>query len=171
MNYLADTAEAMLRVDMGELDNAARMILEAKDGGNTVWVVGNGGSAATAEHLSNDLLKLGGVRAISVSAMFPTVLAFGNDCGWEKMYAEALKVLRRNGDVLVAISCGGRSPNVVEAAKLFHHDHLIVLTGNTFDSPMAQMEADAKVFVYDGDIRVQEDVHLAVCHWLAGAVK
>jgi D-sedoheptulose 7-phosphate isomerase len=168
--YLARVAEAVLHLDVGELDNAVKILEEVRASGNMVWIVGNGGSAATAEHFANDLTKMAHVRALAVHAMTPTVLAYGNDEGWETSYLSILNVMRKPGDALVAISCSGKSPNVIFPAMKFHHDRLIVLTGNDFESQLAGMDADAKIFVIDEDIRVQEDAHLAVCHAIAGAL-
>jgi len=170
-DYLASSAQAIERVDAGEIDNAVRILQEVRDSGNTVWTLGNGGSAATAEHLANDLLKMAGVRAISITSLVAQFTAYGNDNGWERMYADPLAALHRDGDALVAISCSGNSQNVVNAARLFHHTRLIILTGDRYDSALAVMDADAKVFVPDGDIKVQEDAHLAACHAIAGALR
>ena len=169
--YLADTGQAIARVDVGELDNAISMIKKVRANGGMVWVVGNGGSASTAEHFANDLIKMGNVRAIAVNSLLPAVLAYGNDNGWDRMYADLLVELRKDGDLLVAISCSGNSANVVKAATLFHHNSLIVMTGCKYDSELAVMDADAKIFVPDDDIRIQEDVHMAVCHVIAGELK
>ncbi|RPJ25222.1 MAG: SIS domain-containing protein [Chloroflexi bacterium] len=169
--YLADTAEAIGRVEVGELDNAVRILQEVRDNGNVVWIVGNGGSAATAEHFANDLVKMAGVRAIAVHSLTPTLLAYGNDEGWETACLSILNVMKKPGDALVAISCSGKSPNVVLAAMKFHHNRLIVLTGNKYDSQLASMDAGAKIFVTDEDIRIQEDAHLAACHAIAGALR
>lgn len=170
--YLARVAEASARMDIGEIENAVRIIQEVKNSGNIVWIVGNGGSASTAEHFANDLVKMAYVRAIALPSLMPSVLAFGNDQGWERMYRDLISILsRKEGDVLVAISCGGNSPNVLNAAAVFYHSRLIVLTGNNPDSSLAKINADAKIFVPDGDIRIQEDIHLSICHIIAGAVK
>lgn len=169
--YLKKVSEAVSCVDIEELEMAVRVFKGAREGGNTVWIVGNGGSAATADHLANDLVKLGGVRSVSIPSLTTVLLAYGNDEGWDGMFENVLKSMGRNGDALVAISCSGSSKNVVAAAKLFHHNRLVVMTGNKYDSPLAEMDADAKIFVTSPDIRVQEDVHLAICHAMAGALK
>ena len=132
-----------------------------------VWVVGNGGSAATASHFANDLVKACGVRAIALSDQTPTVLAYGNDEGWEGMFSGALNVLagRQGGkDVLVAISTSGRSPNVVRAAEGFGPGYLIVLTGPERDSNVLGASEGVVIRARHKNIRVQEDVHMAVCH-------
>lgn len=171
MDYLASSAEAISRVDVGEIENAIRIIQDVKEKDGTVWVVGNGGSAATAEHFANDLVKVGGVRAIAIPSIAASVSAFGNDNGWERMYADLLMALRWREDVLVAISCSGESANVVHAAGLFDHRHLIILTGERANSKLAMMDADSKIFVKSPDIRIQEDAHLAVCHAIAGGLE
>lgn len=170
-DYLARSAEAIRLLDVGEIANAITILREVKDCGGTVWVVGNGGSAATAEHFAGDLVKVGGVRSVAVPSLSPAVIAYGNDEGWEKMYAAPLEKMKKNYDALVAISCSGDSPNVVCAARLFHHNMLIILTGSRYDSLLAGMDADSKIFVRDPDIRVQEDAHLAICHSIAGELR
>jgi D-sedoheptulose 7-phosphate isomerase len=169
-DYLARSAEAIRSVDIGEIANAILILSEVKLNGGTVWVVGNGGSSSTAEHFAGDLVKVAGLRAVALPSLTPTVLAAGNDEGWNKMFASPILTFRKAYDVLVAISCSGESPNVIQAAEMFPHECLIVLTGNKFDSCLASLDADAKIFVRDPDIRVQEDAHLAVCHVIAGEV-
>jgi D-sedoheptulose 7-phosphate isomerase len=169
MEYLAKTAEALSRLDSGEIKNAVRMIQEVKKDGNIVWLVGNGGSAATAAHFAVDLQKAG-VRAIALPSMVPSITAYGNDDGWQKMFSGILEVTAKHGDALVAISCGGKSVNVIMAARHFGRDRLIILTGNDFESPLAAFDADCKLFVTDEDIRVQEDAHMAACHAISGAI-
>jgi len=169
--YLIRVAEAVTRVDLGEIEGARNIFEEVRESGNMVWLVGNGGSAATAGHFANDLTKMAGVRAIAVHSMISTALAYGNDNGWERMYADLLVSFMKPGDALVAISCSGKSRNVLEAVKLFHHNRLIIMTGNKYDSPLAGVDADSKIFVVDSDIRVQEDAHLAICHAIAGSLR
>lgn len=168
--YLSGLVVSALDVDMAEVVNAARALEEAWRADSSVWIVGNGGSAATASHLANDLVKMARVRAFSLPDMTAGMMAYGNDTGWENMFAGMLDVLMGPGDVLVAISCGGRSENVLRAAEMFGRERRIILTGNRRDTPLGRMEARAKIFVKAEDIRIQEDIHLVVCHVLAGLV-
>ena len=74
------------------------------------WVIGNGGSAATASHFANDLFKMGRLRAVPLADLTPLSTAYGNDHGWKSMYADPLKGLMGREDVLIAISCSGVFP-------------------------------------------------------------
>jgi D-sedoheptulose 7-phosphate isomerase len=166
--YLKQITASLLVQDVTEIVDAAEILRSAWENDASVWIVGNGGSASTAGHFANDLVKMAGVNAFSVSDMTSVMMAYGNDDGWENMFSHALESLMRFHDVLVAISCGGMSRNVIEAAKLFRPSRLIILTGNRSDTPLAQMEAGAKIHAMVEDIRIQEDIHLIACHLIAG---
>lgn len=160
-----------MQLNQVEIENAVATLKRAKEAQATVWLVGNGGSAATASHFANDLLKVCEIDAVAVADMVPSVLAFGNDNGWENMFSGVLEQTMKYDDVLVAISCGGESQNVLTAAELFRKDNLIILTGDDFESTLGLIKASAKVFVPHSEIRIQEDTHLAVCHAIVGALR
>jgi D-sedoheptulose 7-phosphate isomerase len=163
-------ASSLLTVNQYEVEKAVKILEQAKEDDAFVWIVGNGGSAATSSHFANDLEKMCGIRAISVPDMTPAILAHGNDEGWENMFAN---VIRRNAgpkDVAVVISCSGNSPNVVRVAEGHSYNRLIVLTGDNDDSKLAQTRPDALIMAPDDDIKVQEDIHLAVCHAIVASL-
>lgn len=169
-DYLSDTVMAAMGIDLSEVAKCAEMIYDAWKQDASVWIVGNGGSASTAGHFANDLVKMARVKAFSVADMTPAVMAYGNDTGWDNMFAGVFDVMMRPQDKLVAISCGGRSGNVIKAAEMFRRENRVVLTGDKRDTPLGSMEAFATVFVPVSDIRIQEDVHVMVCHVIAGMV-
>jgi D-sedoheptulose 7-phosphate isomerase len=141
----------------------------------SVYLVGNGGSAATASHFANDLVKMCGVRAFALGDMGPAVSAFGNDDGWEYMFAHPLVKLLLPQDVLIAISCSGSSENVVEAVRVMKsHSYpglkTIVLTGADVNCELAKLQPDVIIYVPFKDIRVQEDCHMVICHTVVGAL-
>ena len=163
--HFAELSAALLAVDRDELQKAINLLKFVRENKRNVWIVGNGGSAATASHLANDLSKMCGVKAFSIPDMGPTVSAFGNDEGWEKMFEFTMDVYFEPGDALVAISCSGNSLNVVRAAA--HVDNLIVLTGNNFKSKLSERRSRAFLCAYHDDITIQEDIHMAICHAIA----
>ena len=153
-----------------EIEKAVQILTQVRKDDAFVWLVGNGGSASTCSHFANDLEKMAGIRSISIPDMTPGVLAHGNDEGWENMFS---KIIQRNGglrDVVVAISCSGNSANVVRVAEEHNFHKLIVLTGDNEKSILAKLNPDALIMVPDRDIKVQEDVHLTVCHAMAGVL-
>jgi len=161
-------ADALGLVDLEQVSCAVGILRIVKQRKGMVWIVGNGGSAATAEHFANDLLKTAGVRAVALPGMTSTVSAYGNDEGWENMYKHTLLGLSKQDDALVAISCSGNSPNVYELAHWWF-DNLVVLTGNEkIKNKLANINQGVPVIhVEDSDIAVQEDVHLSICHAIA----
>lgn len=167
-SHFAELSAALLSVDRGELEKAIELLRQAKEGRRSVWIVGNGGSAATASHFANDLTKMCGIKAFAVPDMKDTVLAYGNDDGWENMFAFPMDVFFEPGDVVVAISCSGKSMNVIKAVEMM--DNLIVMTGNNLQSPLASKRVTAFLPAYSDDITTQEDIHLAMCHAIAKAL-
>lgn len=162
---LAELSAALLSVDRTEVQNAIETLRKAREEKKNVWIIGNGGSAATASHFANDLTKIAEIKAFAIPDMTPVVTAYGNDNGWEYMFAHVLDVYYEPGDVIVAISCSGKSQNVLEAVKMV--PDLIVLTGNNHDAPLAKHLTKAVLIANHADITIQEDIHLAICHTIA----
>lgn len=162
-------AKTLKKIDVDKVEDIVERLKEAKKADATVFLLGNGGSAATASHAANDLLKTGKVRAICLSDMTPTTLAYGNDNGWENMFRHPLMGLVKEKDVILGISCSGNSPNVVQVAEfaLKKYD-FIAITGDK-GGKLAKM-ADICLKIPHKDIRVQEDAHLAVFHAISGAL-
>jgi len=111
-SYFATIASATSSVDCALLGHAAEIIWQAKANGRKIIFVGNGGSAAMASHLSVDLTKAAGIRAINFNeADLLTCLA--NDYGYEHWVAHALEAYADKSDVVVLISSSGKSPNII----------------------------------------------------------
>jgi len=170
-SYFSVLKEAVRDVSLLPLAQAARLLGNAKNFGQRVWVVGNGGSAATAIHFANDLQKICGIDALPLPALISTVTAYGNDNGWDKMFSLAMKSFRI-GNILVAISYSGTSKNVIEAAKhaLECDGKLIVLTGEVWEENILGNMPGVIISVPSDDIKIVEDVHLAICHSISGAI-
>lgn len=169
-SHFSELSAALLTIDRDEIERAIFDLRSLRSTANTAWIVGNGGSAATASHFANDLVKIAGVKAIAVPDQVPSVSAYGNDEGWDHMYARFIRTMSNPGDMVVAISCSGNSPNVVEAAKELNY--IIVLTGNDPNCDLSRIHStSAFIMINSDDITVQEDAHLAVCHAIAKALK
>ncbi len=101
---------------------AARLVAEALKGGNKVLFCGNGGSAADSQHLAAELVgryrrNRPGLAALALTADTSALTAIGNDFGFDEVFSRQVEALGRPGDVLVAISTSGRSPNVLRAVE------------------------------------------------------
>jgi len=143
----------------------------------TTFIIGNGGSASTASHMMNDLSKMTTVpgarrfRALALTDNVPLMTAVANDIDYREVFVEQLRSLYRPGDVLVAISGSGNSPNVVRAAEYVREQGgaVLALCGLPGSSLCAQ--ADVIVSIPSPSICQQEDGHLIVNHTMALALR
>lgn len=171
---LAALAEAICPNDLAA---AAALLLDTQARGNAVLLAGNGGSAATASHIACDLAKgtrNGGgptFRVIALTDNMPLMTAWANDTEYARVFAEQVRSLARPGDLLVAISASGASPNIVAAAAAAREtrSHVLALTGRG-GGPLAPL-ADLAIRVPADRIEVVEDAHMAIGHSLCVAAR
>jgi D-sedoheptulose 7-phosphate isomerase len=121
--YLEETLPLFQEYRGEKFAQAMKVMETAYQNGNTIYVCGNGGSAGTANHMVNDLSKGSSVdgkrrlRILGLADNMSLFSAYANDCGYDSVFEEQLMNFWRAGDVLIAISCSGNSPNVVKAAQ------------------------------------------------------
>jgi len=147
-------------------DKAVDMILRVKQASRKVMLIGNGGSAAIASHMQNDLCKAVGVRAIVFNE--PSLLtAFSNDYGYECVFEQPVKLWADTGDVLLAISSSGRSENIIRGvrASLAQGCQVITLSGFNADNPLRHM-GHLNFYVSSQVYGYVELVHSVLTHFL-----
>lgn len=144
---------------------------------NNIYTIGNGASAAIAQHWACDYTKgckQGGLRprVISLAANIPLMTAISNDISYEDVYAFQLEALGQEDDVLIAISSSGNSPNVVKALETAKKLKIktIALTGFSPDNKCAQL-ADISIHVDCDEYEATEDVHQAIMHMIAKYIR
>jgi len=166
---LASTIQAM-PFDM--LTKAAELLLDCYRRGSTVFMIGNGGSAATASHFACDLAKgtqvigLPAFRVISLSDNVPLMSAWANDTNYERIFAEQLATLIRPDDIVIAISASGNSPNILAAARMAQQSGAITLALTGQDGGKLSRLADFTIYVPSQSIEQVEDAHLVIAHSL-----
>jgi D-sedoheptulose 7-phosphate isomerase len=155
---------------------AAEAVVASLESGGTIYFCGNGGSAADAQHLAAELsgrylVDRPALAAVSLTTNSSALTAIGNDFGFERVFARQLEGLGVAGDVLVAISTSGRSPNVVAAIEVAHQQGLTVIgmTGLK-GSDFAALCDLALITPSDSTPRVQEG-HIAMGHVLCELVE
>ncbi|HLD98929.1 MAG TPA: SIS domain-containing protein [Bdellovibrionota bacterium] len=164
-------------VDMKSLDALAAELLLARERGNTVFIIGNGGSASTATTMANDLgfdvIKKSGCdlpfRIFSLTDNNAAMTAIGNDVGYENLFVSQLAIHYRPGDMLLAISASGNSANILVAADWMKKRGGKVLSFVGFSGGMLKEISDVSVHVKceKGEFGPVEDAHLALNHILA----
>ena len=153
---------------------AAEVIDVARIAGRTVFVIGNGGSAATASHFAADIsknLKVP-VRAMSFDNM-SSLTAWANDMHYAFVFTEQLRLWAEPDDVLVYLSTSGNSPNILDANGCARNMGLrtIGLIGNVDSVLVVQNLVDTLVLTPHGSPEVVEDVHSVVCHAIVRLLK
>ena len=171
-NYLTDIIKD---IDVQEIAQFVRTLLDARERSATVFFMGNGGSAATASHFANDL-SIGTnsyhkpFRVLSITDNVPVITAIGNDFGYVDIFERQLRVLGKAGDVLVGISASGNSPNLLKAYDAAKEIGIKTVALTAFDGGKMRKVADEGIHVPTGlkEYGPAEDAHMILDH-LVGA--
>lgn len=174
-SYLEYLQTVLRAIDTREIGDFIRTLLDARERGANIFFIGNGGSAATASHFANDI-AIGTndyerpFRAMSLVDNVPVVTAIGNDFGYEEIFVRQLRVLARRGDVLVAISASGNSPNLLRAFEWAGAAGVRTVALTAFDGGAMKKMADQGVHVPTApkEYGPAEDAHMVLDH-LVGA--
>ncbi len=137
---------------------------KAHDGGNKIIFLGNGGSAAIASHMAIDYSKNGGLRSLAFND--PAALTcLGNDLGYENVFAKQVDLHARPGDLLVAISSSGKSPNILAATAMARERDCRIVTFSGFDEENGlRSTGEVNFYVRSREYGFVEIAHLSLCH-------
>ena len=170
-DYLKKVAE-LLEALADPSDRFVEALYAGFEQGRTVFLVGNGGSAANASHFGQDLAK-GTLSSMSATRRFRVVpltdnigfiTALANDEGYESIFEQQLRNLAASGDLLVAISGSGNSPNVIRAAEYARSIGMTVIGVTGFDGGKLKALADVSVHIPVDDMGMTEALHGVVFH-------
>lgn len=173
-SYAAELSRALSTVDLKELDLATRKIYATK--GN-IYVCGNGGSAAIAEHLTCDCMKgvametdLGQwLNITSLASNFPLISAIANDIGYNEIFSKQIEWQVKDGaaDVLIAISSSGNSPNILNAISKAEEKGMETIAIVGFDGGDAKQLANIVIHIDSDNYGIIEDASQAIMHFMA----
>jgi NDP-sugar pyrophosphorylase family protein/phosphoheptose isomerase len=175
-DFLAEARAVLEHVEPSDVETAVFLLVTAHRRERSVFAVGNGGSAATASHLASDLARStqqnGGppLRAFSLSDNVPQLTAWANDACYEESFAAQLQAYARPGDVLVAVSASGNSPNILAAAKQARNMGLAVIALTGFGGGRLRGLADAALVIDSYDYGQVEGAHMVLVHLLSKMV-
>lgn len=139
---------------------------------STLWLIGNGGSAAISNHSACDLTKGSRVgrgpylRCLSLAANVPMLSALGNDLGYEHVFSEQLACYARPGDAVLLVSSGGNSPSIIEACSYANRVGLTTLAFVGFSGGRLKELARHSVWVPSDNYGIVEDTHQSLVHVL-----
>jgi D-sedoheptulose 7-phosphate isomerase len=169
--YLREFEHLMAGVDVDAIGRIVGLLRAARDEGATIYIAGNGGSAATASHWANDLGKAtkcagrGSIRVMCLSDNTPWLTALANDEGYERVFAGQLENFAGPGDVLIVISASGNSPNLVQAVELANERELITIAFLGFDGGALKEAVHEYLWLPTpkGDYGLVESAHAVLC--------
>lgn len=175
--YTEQLQDVLNRLPLDEFSRVVDAIIEAGERGSTIFVLGNGGSAATASHFACDLAKgtqRPGVRPFRVVALtdnVPLMTAWGNDTAYDRIFAEQLRPLVQPGDVVIGISGSGNSPNVLEAMRVANEAGALAIGWTGFRGGKIKDLVDICIIVPSHSMEQIEDVHLILEHALCTTLR
>lgn len=170
------------KIDIAEVQQWADAIYACWENGRFVYIIGNGGSGTTASHMAEDLGKsslreedLGDetkrrLKVLSLTDNAGWLMAVGNDVGYDQIFVQQLMNYGSEGDLLIAISGSGNSPNVLKAVDWANRHGLTTLGLTGFNGGKLREAASMGVHVPLNDMGMVESIHLCLFHWVLNDV-
>ena len=161
-----------------DLNGIFSEIMNCVNQGSLIWIMGNGGSASTAEHFETDLLFLRKdrnfpkVRAFSLTTNSSAISAIANDINFESIFSRQLERKAVEGDICIIISASGSSPNLIRAARFAKEKGIKTIGLLGFDGGLLNNLVDHRIIVKTeiGKYGPVEDLHLSICHAIAAKI-
>src|SRR5215212_1985690 len=172
--YILSLAGILAKIDTDAVERVVQLLRVARDDGANIFIAGNGGSAATASHLANDLgkaTKRSGrppMRVMCLSDNVSWLTALANDEGYERAFAGQIENFASRADILLVISASGNSPNLVAATEVAQRNGSTVIGLLGFDGGVLRDIVDDYVWIPTdkGEYEAVEDGHAMLCHML-----
>jgi D-sedoheptulose 7-phosphate isomerase len=170
--YKSDVLKAIETIDLDKVGQAIEILKEAREQGRHIFVCGNGGSASTASHFVCDMVKGASFhrdkrfRIMALTDSLPTITAYANDVCYDCVFVEQLKNFAEPGDVVMAISGSGNSPNVLRAVEWANRNGLKTFGCTGFSGGKLKSLAQQVFHVPLDDMGIVESIHLTAFHWV-----
>lgn len=175
--YLASLQASLAQLPWPLIDTMVATLHHARRNGRQIFLIGNGGSAATASHFACDLGKntvtphLPRLRVQSLTDNLPFFSACANDYGYASVFAEQLANLVQPADLLIAISASGNSPNVLKAVELAHRCQAFTIGWSGYAGGQLAHMVDLAIVIPNDCIEQIEDAHLILAHMVTVALR
>jgi D-sedoheptulose 7-phosphate isomerase len=170
-SYISRIDHALDTISLNELETSIKIISNSSKNSGKIWLIGNGGSAATASHFATDLSRCTGenrqpITAISLCDNLGLITAYSNDLDYGQIFSGQLKCILNRDDLLICISGSGNSKNVVNAAKYANEQGAETLCLVGYDGGELKKICKYNVHVPSFDMQICEDIHLMIGHMI-----
>lgn len=172
VDYTERLTDQIKKTDVETVNRIMNLLLEARDNGKQIFIMGNGGSAASASHIVNDYnkgLSLGKERAkrwrwFCLSDNTPTVLSLANDVEYADIFVEQLKNFLNEDDIVIGLSGSGNSENVLRAIRYANDCGNTTVGMTAFGGGKLKEEAAINIHFDIFDMQIAEDLHMMLLH-------
>lgn len=169
--YINNLIKILNQIDLSSIEKIVEL-LESTIGKNKIYIIGNGGSAATSSHMATDLglgLKRRNIRTFNIESLtdnIATITAISNDIGYDNIFYSQLEHRIKADDVLIAISCSGNSNNIIKAVSYAKEQQAKIIGVTGFDGGKLKELSDVSFHVKtnEGEYGLVEDVHMILDH-------
>ena len=171
-DYSKRLADSLDEINWTDVLRLSEELLAAKIRGSRVFLCGNGGSAANANHIANDLVYAvtectgSGFDAVSLTANSSVLTCLANDVGYENVFSEQLAVSGHENDLLLVLSGSGNSENILNALIMAKKLRMRTSAILGFDGGMCKEVTDLPVHVEVSDMQISEDIQLVLGHMI-----
>jgi D-sedoheptulose 7-phosphate isomerase len=169
-SYFVELELMIQSISLPQIERVLHLLEEAYRNGQRIFIMGNGGSAATSSHFALDLAKntiIPGaprVKAVSLTDHVPLITAWSNDTAYEHVFAEQLASMIEPNDVAIGISASGNSPNVINALYLARQRGGVTIGLLGAEGGKIKDIVDAYVLAPGQNIEQEEDAHMMLAH-------
>lgn len=169
-SYFTELEQMLRDISQAHLQDILSLLEETYRNGHRIFIMGNGGSAATASHFALDLAKntiMPGaprLKAISLTDHVPLITAWSNDTAYEHIFEEQLANMIEPGDLVIGISTSGNSPNVINALKLAKKSCAATVGLLGAEGGLIKNIVDSYVLAPGQNIEQEEDAHMILTH-------
>ncbi len=170
--YIKKEIEIIQQLDIVAIEKVANMMLDAYQRGAHVFICGNGGSAASASHITGDFIKGASFglekrwRFICLNDNITSMMALANDISYDDIFVEPLKNFANKGDLFIGISGSGNSSNVVKAMEYAKTTGLATVALCGFRGGKIREMADVNIYTPIMDMQITEDLHMMSLHMI-----
>ena len=180
--YLGRLCDEIGRIDRSAMERWADLVFGAWENEKFVFIIGNGGSGLTASHMSEDFGKgtlseqdfhdesMKRLKVLSLTDNAGWIMAVGNDLAYDQIFVQQLMNYGSPGDVLIAISGSGNSPNVLKAVEWANRHDLTTFGLTGYDGGRLKAMQSDGLHVQLDDMGMVESIHLCLYHWVLNDV-
>jgi len=175
-NYFEKLKTSVDALDREKIEQFVKVLIEARDGNKTIFVMGNGGSAATASHFVCDIAKAASYpkekryKVVSLNDNLPIMMAYANDVSYDDIFVEQLKNQFQKGDVVLGLSGSGNSKNVLKAINYANQNGGVTVGFTGYDGGELKNIASLSIDANVDNMQITEDIHLILTHVLMRAL-